>query len=229
MKHESILFGGLSGKIGNVVFVQRGKTTFIRSVPSKRKSGYSKKELVIQSKFGVTSRIAGQMCLVEELKHFWKQDKSRNRTSFNQMFRGNINHFDIEKFSGYINLIPDFGFNLREELTLSIGKSGIEIESAPLNCSYSFDKVKAKYIIAAGVIILKKKSSAVKCKYDVMAFRSDKILFDPDSSIKLKIVFSGERLKNWSSYPLKKVFGTFITLSDQEAPIRYSNCFTNTQ
>lgn len=216
------LFSGISGKVGNVVFVQRGKTTFVRSLPSKRKSAFTQEELVKQSKFGLASRIAGCICQVEEIKHFWKPDRSRNRTSYNQIFKTNHNQFDMENFSGFVFLSPDGRVFPESESSLKICESGIEISSKGLKGYKVNYKNKPKYIIATGIIILKKEVNRVKCKYDIMSFRSEKILFNSDSPIKIEIAIKGADLKRWSSYPLKKAFGTLITIDELGNPLSNS-------
>jgi hypothetical protein len=225
MKRVTGLFSGISGKLGDVVYVQRGKTTFIRKLPSKRKSPYTTEELKKQSQFGLASRIAGCICEVWELKHFWKPDKSKNRTSYNQVFRSIQNQFDMMSFSGFIYITPDGGYDLNSKPSLKICESGIEIESDPLKGSDLIDKTKPKYIIAAGIIILKKEVSRFECKYDIMKFRTVNILYNGDSPIRTAIVIKEADLKRWSSYPLKKAFGTFITMGENGCPLRSSPNF----
>ena len=38
------LFNGISGRVGNVIYVRRGGKTFIKKLPSKRTTPYSKIE-----------------------------------------------------------------------------------------------------------------------------------------------------------------------------------------
>jgi hypothetical protein len=215
------LFQGISGKVGQVVFVTKGSSTYGRRLPRKRESPYSEEELAKQARFALTGRIASRICQIEELKHFWKPIRSQNRSSYNRIFKANHKQFDIKKFKGFVFLSSEWGFNLNEH-SIKICKPGLQIACDPLINSDVDYKRKAKYIIAAGIIILKSPIKENYPEYQIISFKSEKILFSRDSFIDMKIVFKGEELKIWNGYAVKKAFATLITIDDLGNPLRNS-------
>jgi hypothetical protein len=221
MKEAQGIFMGISGKVGNVVFVQRGKKTYVRSLPSKRKSAYTKEERVKQSYFGLASRIASRICQIEEIKHFWKPIVAQNRSSYNRIFKANFNQFDIKNFKGYISLSSEMGFNLNKP-SLKMSKTELQIECGQLMKSDIDYNNKVKYFIVAGIIILRGPTQKGLPAYEIMSFKSEKMLISPDSLVDVKIVFSGDDLKNWNGYLLRKAFATLITSDGLGKPLRNS-------
>jgi hypothetical protein len=215
------LFQGISGKVGQVVFVTKGGSTYARRLPRKRESPFSDEELAKQARFALTGRIASRICQVEELKHFWKPIRAQNISSYNRIFKANHNQFDIKKFKGFIYLSSEWGFNLNEH-SLKIRKPGLHIACDPLT-DYDFNcKNKVKYIIAAGIIILKSPIKENYPEYQIISFKSEKVLFSRDSFIDMKIELKGTELKIWNGYAVKKAFATFITIDDLGNPLRNS-------
>jgi hypothetical protein len=215
------IFDGLSGRVGNIVYVRRGGKTFVKRLPSKRKTPYTELELSKHSIFGLVCKIAGRICQVEELKHFWKPVRSKNQSSSNRIFKANYNQFDIEKFEGFIYLSPELGFYLNEPL-LKICRSGLQIECDPItNSDFDYNN-KAKYFIAAGIILLKSPKQEDYPEYDIISFKSEKILINPDSLIDIKIELKGAELNKWKGYSIKKAFATLITIDDLGNPLRNS-------
>ena len=215
------LFNLISGRVGNVVYVRRGGKTFIKKLPSKRTTPYSKSELEHHSRFGFTCKIASRICQTEELKHFWDEVKKRNQSSSNRIFKENFHLADPEDLTGFVKLTPDFGFSLNEPMLLA-GKSGISLDCKPIkDQSSDFDK-KTKYIMAAGIVILRRPRSNSGDNYEIMSFKSEKIKFRVRSLISIQIPLGGAELKSYKGYSLKTAYAVLVALDEQGNPFSYS-------
>ena len=106
------LLGKISGRVGNVVFVQRGNTTFIKKRPGKRSTPYSEKEIAHHRKFGFLCKLAGKVCETGELKYFWKPERWSCRSSYNRIAKENYGRISADTLEGSITLCPQFGFNV---------------------------------------------------------------------------------------------------------------------
>lgn len=216
------IFNGISGRVGNVIYVRRGGKTFVKALPSKRTTPYSKLELEHHSRFGFTCKIASRICQTEELKHFWDEAKKGNKPSYNRIFKENFRHADPENLTGFVKLIPDYGFILNEPMLLT-GKAGISLDSKPIQEQSSEFYNKTKYIMAAGIVILRKPKSKSRDKYEIMPFKSEKINFRVHSLISIQIPFGGAELKSYKGYSLKTAYAVLIALDEQGNPFSYSD------
>jgi hypothetical protein len=215
------LFSEISGRVGNVIYVRRGGKTFVKKLPKKRTTPYSKTELDHHSRFGFTCKIASRICQTDELKHFWDEVKKRNQSSHNRIFKENFHLAGPEDITGIVKLTPDFGFNLNEPMLLT-GKSGISLDCKPIKGQSSEFYKKTKYIMAAGIVILRSPRSKSRDNYEIMPFKSEKIKFRVHSLISIQIPLGGADLKSYRGYSLKTAYTVLVALDEQGNPFSYS-------
>src|ERR1035437_3562024 len=208
------IFEGISGRVGNIVYVRRGGKTFVKRLPSKRTTPYSKLELEHHSRFGFTCKIASRICQTEELKHFWNEVKKGNQSSHNRIFKENFHLVEPEDLTGFVRLTLDFGFNL-DELMLLTGKSGISLDCKPIKEQSSDFYKKIKYIMAAGIVILRRPRSKSRDNYEIMSFKSEKITFGVHSLISIQIPLGGAELKSYKGYSLKTAYAVLVALDEK--------------
>jgi hypothetical protein len=216
------LFQGITGRVGEIVYYQRGGKTFIRRRPRKRGNPPSEQEKARQAQFAITGRIAREISMIDELKYFWKPIRSKNQTNYNLIVKANYNKIDTENLKGSIILSPDFGFSLTKK-SISIGNSEILMTCDPLITSgINYYERKAKYIVAAGVILMKNPQKEDLPGYDIISFRSKRNLFSINSKIRIVVPMGGVFNDIFRKYSIKKVFTVFIVLDKEGIPIKHS-------
>ena len=215
------LFSEISGRVGNVVYVRRGGKTFVKKLPKKRTTPYSKTELDQHSRFGFTCKIASRICQTEELKHFWDEVKKRNQSSYNRISKENFHLAEPGNITGFVKLTPDYGFNLNEPMLLT-GKSGISLDCKPIKGQCTDFYKKTKYIMAAGIIILRGPRSKSRDNYEIISFKSEKIKFRVHSLISIQIPLGGAELKSYRGYSLKTAYAVLVAIDEQGNPFSYS-------
>src|ERR1035437_588886 len=216
------LFSGLNGRVGEIVYYQRGGRTFTRRRPSKRGNPPSEQERARQAQFAITGRIAREISMIDELKYFWKPIRSKNQTGYNLIVKANYNKIDTENLKGSIILSPDFGFSLPKK-SISIGNSEILMRCDPLITSgINYYEKKAKYIVAAGVILMKNPQKENLPDYEIMSFRSKRNLFSINSKIRIVVPMGGVFNDIFRKYSIKKVFAVFIVLNKEGIQIKHS-------
>jgi hypothetical protein len=210
------LFGSLSGKVGDLVYRNRGGKTVVARTPSKRGSPRTEHEIKLGKIFGLTGKISRGINAIELLKYFWHPKAARNQSCYNIIFKKNYGRMNFE----------DLGFDIMDP-SLYPGESNLVIECKALGYSSAFDTKVEKYVIAAGIVILKNPIPENIEEYCVLTFKSKKYLLYPNDYLSLNIEFGGCNRTLFESYSLKKVFANFITLDEEEAPVQHSMAFSN--
>jgi hypothetical protein len=220
------LFGSLSGKVGDLVYRNRGGKTVVAATPSKRSSPRTEHEIKLGKIFGLTGKIARGINSTELLKQFWHPKAARNQSCYNIIFKKNYGRMNFDNLRGEVLLTPETGFDIMDP-SLYPGESNLVIECKALGYSSSFDTKIEKYVIVAGIVILKNPIPENIEEYTVLSFKSKKYLLYPNEYLSLNIEFSGCNRLMFESYSLKKVFANFITLDEEEAPVQHSMAFSN--
>jgi hypothetical protein len=220
------LFGGLSGKLGNVVYRKRGGKTIVARCPSARQSPLSEREIIGQKIFGLTGKIAKAINAIELLKYFWHPIAAKNQSIYHVIFKKNYAIVRIEDFPSYIFLTPSQGFNLINP-SLYPGESNLVIECKALGDHDAFDTQVEKYVAVAGIVVMKDPTIENISPYQVMSFKSKKYLFYPNDYLSINLEFTGGQLEIYESYSIKKVFAAFVTLDEEERPVQHSITFTS--
>jgi hypothetical protein len=220
------LFGGLSGKLGDVVYRKRGGKTIVARRPSARQSPLTEKEILGHKIFGLTGKIAKAINGIELLKYFWHPISAKNQSIYHVIFKKNYAIVRIEDFPSYILLTPSQGFNLINP-SLYPGESNLVIECKSLGERSEFDTQVEKYVAVAGIVVMKDPTIENISPYQVMSFKSKKYLFYPNDYLSINLEFTGGQLEIYESYSIKKVFAVFVTMDEEESPVQHSITFTS--
>jgi hypothetical protein len=218
------LFGGLSGKVGDVVYRKKGGKTIVAMRPSARKSPLTEKEILGHKIFGLTGKIAKAINGIELLKYFWHPISAKNQSIYHVIFKKNYAIVRIEDFPSYILLTPSQGFNLINP-SLYPGESNLVIECKSLGERSEFDTQVEKYVAVAGIVVMKDPTIENISPYQVMSFKSKKYLFYPNDYLSINLEFTGGQLEIYESYSIKKVFAVFVTMDEEESPVQHSITF----
>jgi hypothetical protein len=220
------LFGSISGKVGNVVFRQRGGKIYVASKPGKRQSAKNEGELEREKLFALTGKISKGINANELLKFFWRPSAAKYQSSYNLIFKKNYGGLNIENLCGNIFMTPAEGFNLADP-TIYPGDTNLLIECKSLGDASLNNNKADKYITAVGIVILKNPVIEEMPMYKVIGFKSNKHLFYPNEYLSLSVEFSGDQLSQYEHYSLKKVFAVFVTTDADDKPVQHSITFTN--
>jgi hypothetical protein len=220
------LFGGLSGKLGDVVYRKRGGKTIVARRPSARQSPLTEKEILGHKIFGLTGKISKAINGIELLKYFWHPISAKNQSIYHVIFKKNYAIVRIEDFPSYILLTPSQGFNLINP-SLYPGESNLVIECKSLGERSEFDTQVEKYVAVAGIVVMKDPTIENISPYQVMSFKSKKYLFYPNDYLSINLEFTGGQLEIYESYSVKKVFAVFVTMDEEERPVQHSLTFTS--
>jgi hypothetical protein len=220
------IFDTISGRVGDVVYRHKNGKTFVASRPKKRSTEKTAYEKALQMKFGITGKIARTINSMEVLKYFWKGVTARNHAAYNKIFKENYKRINIENLSGYANIVPMGGFNVTEG-SLKLNEEDIVIQCKKLGSESEFNTKIEKYIIAAGIIILKNPKIENVPVYEVRAFKTEKHLLTPGENQILAYKLTTQELSSFEDYSLKSLAAVFITLDEEGNPVQHSTSFSD--
>jgi hypothetical protein len=219
-------FGGVSGKMGDVVYKNRNGNTIVCARPRERISPLSELEIGLHAKFGLAGKISGAINSIAILKQIWKPTYKNGLSSYNVIFKNNYKIVNIKNIRGPVLIAPVFGFNLTEP-SIKVGGAKVVIECEPMDIGSGFDTKAEKFVIAAGVIVLEKPLAERIPSYDVLPFKSLKQTFNPKEALRTVIDITGGPLRLFQSYGLNKVYAVLVTTDETGNPVRYSGTFSS--
>jgi hypothetical protein len=221
MAFVSGIFDKISGRVGDVVYRHKNGKTYVARRPKKRSTEKSTYEKALQKKFGLSGQIARSINSIEALKYFWKLVTARNHAPYNRIFKENYRQIKVEDLSGFAQITPIGGFDLTEG-SLKLNESDIVIQCKALGKQSVFNTIIEKYIIAAGIIILKDPKIENIPSFEVIPFETKKNLLYPGDYLSLSLELKGSILGLYESYSIKTAAAVFITLDEEGKPMQYS-------
>ena len=204
----------MSGVLGNIVVVHRGKKVFLKRRPERSKKPPTELALEKRAKFGLGGKIAGKISSLDEIKQFWKADPEKNNTGYNRLFHANHGQFDVENFSGKIILSEGGGLEVVNPL-VKIEEWGLAISCDSFKSADAKKRVPAKFIRASGIIIMRNPITDGAKDYDFMTFRTDVSAVLEGEKFSAEVKYLGGDLIRFNDYAVKKVFAVFITCSGE--------------
>jgi len=143
----------MSGVLGDVSIMHRGKKTFIRKRPNKSKKPPTELALVKRAKFGLGGKIACTISSFHEVKQLWKPESGKNQSGYTKMFIANHGKLNLEDLTGKIVLSEGGGLEVLNA-SLELGHSGVQIDCDSFENRDTDTREAAKKIKAAGIIVL---------------------------------------------------------------------------
>ena len=204
----------MHGVLGDCAIMHRGNKVFVKCRPNKSKKPPTEMALAKKASFGLAGKIAGNISSIEEIKHFWKGNPEKNQTGYNRMFQANHCQFNLEDFSGKVVLSDGYG--------LEVVNPSIEIEEAGLliNCD-SFESVDvkkreaAKYVRAAGIIILKSPTVTGCAEYELMQFQTKDCRIEKGEKFSAEVKYLGGDGVKFQTFAIKKAFAVLISVDSE--------------
>lgn len=213
--------GNLSGKIGDVVFKQRGGKTFIAKAP-KRKSNYVSPETKKRrDKFAVVGQIAKVINSVPQLKEIWGYSCKKNNSPYNKIFKNiytKIHEDDFTKFGG---IIPDWGENLLNcRFIPLIPKIIIEL-IGPADAGKEFTDQEV-FIRIAGIVVLTEPRSVGDKPIQIIGINSGIDALSMEFPREINYGFGGSELQMIVEYTKREYYLHLLTLDESGKVVRYS-------
>jgi hypothetical protein len=212
----------MSGVLGNVVIVHRGKKTFIKNRPKRSENPLTDLAMSKREKFGLGGKIASAISSIIEIKLLWAGNPEKNQTGYNRMFIANHGRFNIEDLTGKIVVSDAAGLEVLNP-SIELGSSGVKISCDWFGSKDMNKQGAAAKIMVAGIIVLIKPAEEGKhSKYQIMTFKTEAIPIDEGGKFSTKVEYLLGDLTKFKAFQLKKAFGVLVTLDEELNPIDIS-------
>jgi hypothetical protein len=107
--------------------------------------------------------------------------------------------------------------------SIELDNSGVQIRCDRFESKDIYNQVTATKIMAAGIIVLINPTDVNRhSKYQIMKFKTDAFPIDESGKFSANFKYFAGDVTKFQSYQLKKAFGVFITLDEEENPIDIS-------
>jgi hypothetical protein len=212
----------MSGVLGNVVIVHRGKKTFIKKRPKRSKNPLTELAMSKRVKFALVGKIASAISSIMEIKQLWAGNPEKNLTGYNRMFIANHGQLNIEDLTGKIVVSDAAGLEVLNP-TIELENSGVQISCNRFESKDINKRESAVKIMAAGIIALINPAEEEKhAKYQIITFKTEGLPIDGRGKFSANVKYLGGDLTKFQAYQLKKGFGVFVTLDEENNPIDIS-------
>ncbi|MFA7361779.1 MAG: hypothetical protein WC139_12160 [Candidatus Kapaibacterium sp.] len=143
----------ISGKVGDLVFFNRGNKSFVRRA-AKSHIDLSPKGIARREKFGMSIKLAKGIYSVPELKALWEKNKIGKGTAFNTIQKENYHLVNGRDFIDTPSIIPGLFTSNQTEKTVKIAGKAIRFKLSKDEVFGNYDYCIKDETIIAGVLFL---------------------------------------------------------------------------
>lgn len=145
--------GRISGKVGDLVFFNRGNKSFVRRA-AKSHIDLSPNGMARREKFGMSIKLAKGIYSVPELKELWEKNKIGKGTAFNTIQKENYHNVNGRDFIDTPSIIPGLFTSNQSAKTVKFSGNEIRFKLSEDETFEIFDNCIKDGAIIAGVLFL---------------------------------------------------------------------------
>jgi hypothetical protein len=216
------VIGRLTGALGNMVFRNRGETTFITMRPKSFTAG---KDLAAQNRrarFGLTGMFATAVNHNANLKQFWDLATPPSMSPYNGIFKANYKHITPDDVTDLAKMTP--GISVRAtDSSSSMTNLLVSATLEALGPDQKIDLLVEKKIQMIAVIYCKTPVVEGEAKNHFICIKSAKVDLNLLSELVFTIPLMQDETQYYDAYTSQKCFYTFVTLGDDDTPYHYTN------
>lgn len=208
---------GLSGKVGNIVFItKKNGNTHARTAPTKYTTSYTEPAIEGREKFVFFNRLGQVISSNFTLDHFWRQVKLPGHTGnkIMKLYYHDIQSYDISNIG---LVVSEDQFTLTPE-SISLDEVTFEVVIGPLpaNEEKPISVINTPVITAQGFVFLynpAKKTAKNKFIFLPLASENLNTVMGQELKFRMKITYS--QLKQMSKFPKRNIL---INLALKDLP-----------
>lgn len=225
MKISKKYFGELSGKLGDVVFKQRGNTNYIASSPRKYTKPNSVEFENRKSIFKIAAKFSSAVNSIPELKYFWMNSNKNGASAYQKINKLALKTFSEGHSVNWLKITPENGFGVIVS-TYSLNKEQYNIRLEPLT-ERSGINTDIETNIKLITVFNPYDSSANLSEYEYFSNYSSNHIIDLNTPVEISITLSTAQTNLISMYSKCRVYNTLITLNNENELINYANTFSS--
>jgi hypothetical protein len=213
--------GILRGTIASVVFKKRGNKFYIASKPGSFIPGVDSASVFRRNQGAFVGKLSKHIYSVGIIKELWKKEAENKSYIYQKIWSENYKAADCNNLDQPVRLGPGAGFIIKKP-GITFEESSIHIKTNALGSNSGIKLSANKFILAAGVIILKEPASDRVDYLNFLPFAGEKQLLNIESEINMTINFGGSTQSLYKMYKFRKCHLMFVTLDENGKPIDHS-------
>ncbi|MEI7485149.1 MAG: hypothetical protein WCK13_10610 [Ignavibacteriota bacterium] len=216
------VIGRLTGALGNMVFRNRGETTFITMRPKSFTAGNDLAAKNRRARFGLTGMFATAVNQDANLKHFWDLSTPASMTAANGIFKSNYKHITPDDVTDLARLTP--GINVKvSDRSSSMTNLLVSATLDPIGTDQKIDLLVETSIQMVAIIYCKDPLNEDESKNHFICLKSAEMPLSLAAELAFTIPLMGDETQYFDVYAEQKCFYTFVTLDSEGVPYHYTN------
>lgn len=224
-KLKNKFLGEIQGKIGDVVFKQRGSTNYISFKPRKYLQSNSTAREIAKNKFKHAAKFSSAVNSIPELKYFWMNSNKNGASAYQKINKSALKTFSEGHSVNWLKMTPENGFGVIVS-TYSLNKEQYDIRLEPLT-ERSGINTDIETNIKLITVFNPYDSSANLSEYEYFSNCSSNQIIDLNTPVEISITLSTAQTNLISMYSKCRVYNTLITLNNENVLINYANTFSS--
>ena len=216
------VIGRLTGALGNMVFRNRGETTFISMRPKSFTSGNDQAAKDRRARFGLTGMFATAVNQDANLKKIWDLSTPASMSAANGIFKLNYKHITPDDVSDLVKMTP--GISVRAtDTSSSMTNLLVSATIGALGTDQKIDLLVETKIQMVAIIYCKGPVVDGEAKNHFICLKSAKVDLNLTNPLVFTIPLMKDETQYYDAYISQKCFYTFVTMDDAGVPYHYTN------
>jgi len=220
------ILGDVSGLIGPVVYKQIGKTQYIAKKPDSFIPGTDPASVFRRDQCAFVGKLSSKIYSVDIIKKLWSPVVKNQSRIYQRIWTENYHAANCDNLDIPAKLAPVANFLISNPSFLFEEKS-FRLKTDPLGTASGINPVKEKFILPAGVIVLKDPKSPAAPPLEIIPFKGKNETLDLNSELNISIELLTPVDIYYMHYQFRKCYLILITLDKNEIPVSSSECLLN--
>lgn len=218
--------GEASGAVGHLVFRIKGEKNIIAKRPLKKiNPAIPPAEVAARrEKFKLSCAVSGGIYKAGSLKEIWPKPAANKGSRFTEMFKKNYAIIGTVADLGSAQVVPDHGIII-SNASITLTQKGMTIAADELGEGCGIDPNVEKSLVAVGLVVMRTPTNPNDAAFKVLPVKTGVQSLDNDTPISISFQFDSLDLSQYEAYTDKKVFLTFLTLTQAGVPVHYTEQF----
>jgi hypothetical protein len=220
------ILGDVSGTIGPVVYKQIGKTQYVAKKPVSFIPGTDPASIFRRDQCAFVGKLSSKIYSIDIIKKLWSPAVKNQSRIYQRIWTENYHTANCDNLDIPAKLAPAANFIVSNPSFL-FGEKSFSLKTNPLGTVSGINPAKEKFIIPAGVIVLKEPKSLAASPLEIIPFKGKNEILDLNSELNINIELPTPEDIYYMHYQFRKCYLILITLDENENPVRSSECLFN--
>ena len=220
------ILGDVSGTLGHVVYKLIGNTQYVAKRPNSFIPGTDPASVFRRDQGAFIGKLSSKIYSIDIIKKLWDHSVQKQFRVYQKIWSENYHAANCNDLDKPPKLAPSANFIVSNPAFLFEEKS-FRLKADLLGSTSVINPSIEKFILPAGVIVLKDPKSAAAPPMEIIAFKGKNEILDLNSALNINIDIPNPEDIKYVHYQFRKCYLILITLDKNENPIHSSNCLFN--